>query len=355
MKILLTGACGFVGSVLAECLLERVEGLRLIGFDNLMRPGAESNRLRLRRLGVEIVHGDLRSASDVATLPACDWVIEAAANPSVLAGVSASSSSRQLFEHNVVATGNVLEYCRAHEAGLLLLSSSRVYSLSALAGIPLRISGQTYALDTDAPLPAGLSTEGIGVDFSTASPVSLYGATKLSSEIMALEYGAAFDFPVWINRCGVLAGAGQFGTAAQGIFSFWINAHLRRRPLAYIGFNGTGCQVRDAFHPRDLAALLFSQMRTGRRDGQRIYTAGGGLANAMSLAQLTAWCDQRFGPHHPSADPRPRPYDTPWVIMDNSEAAAAFGWRLEIPLPAILEQIAQHASQHADWLEVSEA
>ena len=88
------------------------------------------------------------------------------------------------------------------------------------------------------------------MDFSTAAPVSLYGATKLASEIMALEYGGAFDFPVWITRCGVLAGAGQFGTPAQGIFAFWVNAHLRRRPLRYIGFNGTGYQARDAFHPQ---------------------------------------------------------------------------------------------------------
>jgi CDP-paratose 2-epimerase len=44
MKILISGACGFVGSALAECLLERVEGIRIAGIDNLMRPGAETNR-----------------------------------------------------------------------------------------------------------------------------------------------------------------------------------------------------------------------------------------------------------------------------------------------------------------------
>ena len=36
---------------------------------------------------------------------------------------------------------------------------------------------------------------------------------------LILEYGECFGFPVWINRCGVLAGAGQFGKADQGIFS----------------------------------------------------------------------------------------------------------------------------------------
>jgi CDP-paratose 2-epimerase len=355
MKVLITGVCGFVGSALAGCLMQRVEGIRIAGMDNLMRPGSETNRTRMDRLGVEFIHGDLRSASDVAALPACDWVIDAAANPSVLAGLSGGASSRRLFEHNLAAFGNLLEYCREHKAGLLLLSSSRVYSIPALAAIPLRVCEQAFALDAAAPLPRGLTADGIGVDFSTAAPISLYGATKLASEIMALEYGAAFDFPVWITRCGVLAGAGQFGTPEQGIFAFWLNAHLRHRPLRYIGFDGSGRQTRDAFHPRDLAALLIAQMRAARSDGPRIYTAGGGPANAMSLAQLTAWCDERFGPHVPSVDPKPRKYDIPWVAMDNTAAARDFGWDLETPLPAILDEIAQHAGNHPDWLEISRA
>jgi CDP-paratose 2-epimerase len=355
MRIFITGVCGFVGSALAECLLERVEGLHVTGMDSLGRWGAETNRMRMERLGVEFIHGDLRSASDLSGVPACDWVIDAAANPSVLAGLAGAGSSRRLFEHNLGALGNVLEYCREHRAGLLLISSSRVYSISALAAIPLRVQKQAFTLDPAAPLPTGLSLDGIGVDFSTATPVSLYGATKLASETMALEYGAAFDFPVWITRCGVLAGAGQFGTPAQGIFAFWVNAHLRRRPIRYIGFQGTGHQTRDAFHPRDLAGLLDAQMRTARPDGQRVYTAGGGPANTMSLAQLTAWCDERFGRHTPAFDPEPRIYDIPWVVMDNSRAANDFGWQIEMSLPTILEGIARHAHDHPDWLEVSRA
>ena len=319
MRILITGVCGFVGSTLAECLLERVEGLRVAGMDNLMRPGAETNRMRIERLGVEFVHGDLRSASDIAGLPACEWVIDAAANPSVLAGLSGAGSSRRLFEHNLAGFGNVLEYCREHKAGLLLLSSSRVYSIAALAAMPLRVRDQAFAVDPAAVLPRGLTVNGIGVDFSTAAPVSLYGATKLASEIMALEYGGAFDFPVWITRCGVLA----------------------------------GYQARDVFHPRDLAALMVAQMRAARSDGQRIYTAGGGPANTMSLAQLTAWCDERFGRHAPAADPEPRMYDVPWMVMDNTGVTADFGWQIEMSLPTILEGIAQHARHHPDWLEVS--
>jgi CDP-paratose 2-epimerase len=357
MRILITGVCGFAGSVLAESLLARREGIQIVGIDNLMRSGSELNRMRLRALGVGVGHGDLRCASDCAALPAADWVIDAAANPSVLAGVGpgpeGASGSRQLFEHNLASLVNVLEYAKTRRAGVILISSSRVYSINELVSLPLRAAGSAFQLDDSRPLPAGVSARGIDVRFSTAPPVSLYGSMKLAAETVALEYGAAFDFPVWIDRCGVLAGAGQFGGPEQGIFSYWINAHLRRRRLCYLGFGGTGKQARDAFHPRDLAALLDAQMRAERPGGRRIYNVGGGVRNAMSLAQLTAWCDARWGRHAPESDPRGRPYDIPWMAMDSRLAEDDFGWSVETPLGELLEEIACHAEQHPEWLERS--
>ena len=353
LRLLITGACGFVGSALAQSLLENLEGLTIYGIDNLIRPGSEMNRSRLRKLGVEFQHGDIRSASDFEVLPKVDWVIDAAANPSVLAGIGTGSSSRQLVEHNLASLTNVLEFCKLHRAGLVLLSSSRVYSISALSTLPLRDKAEAFELDDSAALPAGVSANGVGPAFSTQAPISLYGSTKLACEVLALEYGEAFGFPVWINRCGVLAGAGQFGTPDQGIFAFWVNAHLRRRPLKYIGFDGMGKQVRDAMNPRDLGALLRKQFQTARSGGRRIYTAGGGPANAISLWQLNSWCDTRFGAHQPASDLRPRPYDIPWMVMDNAEAEGDFGWRPCVSLVETLKEIAEHAERHPDWLERS--
>jgi CDP-paratose 2-epimerase len=355
MRVLITGICGFVGSSLARALAERLEGVAISGVDNLARAGAESNRARLRRAGVKLFHGDLRMASDVEALPDADWVIDAAANPSVLAGVDGHSSSRQLMEHNLWGAVNVLEYCRGRGAGLVLLSSSRVYSIAALAGLPVRPGGDGFELDVSGALPAGAGAEGISEAFSVAAPISLYGATKLASETLALEYGATFGFPVWVDRCGVLAGAGQFGTAEQGIFSYWLHAHASRRPLRYIGFGGHGWQVRDAFHPDDLASLIVAQMRQGAPAGASVWNAGGGINNAMSLARLTAWCDQRFGSFAPAADPAPRPFDIPWLVMDSALARERFAWRPARSIESILEEIACHVRDNPGWLDGCEA
>lgn len=355
MKILITGICGFVGSRLAAALTKRIENVQIFGIDNLLRPGSESNRRSLAALGIRFIHGDLRARSDVEALPQCDWVIDAAANPSVLAGVDGKSSPRQLCEHNLGGTLNILEYCRNQKAGLVLLSSSRVYSVRDLASLPMRVEGKAFHLDDSKELVPGVSAAGLAETFPVRAPISLYGATKLSSEIMALEYGAAFNFPVWVDRCGVLAGAGQFGTAEQGIFSYWLHAHAARLPLRYIGFGGHGYQVRDAFHPEDLAELILIQMKRESPVGESIYNAGGGPGNMMSLAQLTDWCNEHFGEHQPQSDGRVRLFDIPWVAMDNTRVTRELAWQPKRKLSDILEEIAAHVRDNPGWLQQSGA
>lgn len=351
MKLLITGICGFIGSTLAKAWLAAEPDLIILGVDNLCRAGSEQNRAELQNLGIKLFHGDLRLPSDLEGLPAADWVLDAAANPSVLAGVNGQSSSRQLIEHNLLATVNLLEYCKRHRAGLILLSSSRVYSITALATLRFQTEQERLVLDSQQLLPMGVSSEGISESFSTTPPLSLYGSSKLASEILAIEYGSAFDFPVWIDRCGILAGAGQFGRADQGILAFWINTWLRRRPLTYLGFGGLGHQVRDAIHPRDLLPLLRRQVAATTSNGSRIFNVGGGADQTFSLAELSRWCDTRFGRHEVPGDPRQRPYDLPWVVMDSTLARQVWDWQPQTGLETILEEIAIHAETHPDWLE----
>lgn len=353
MKILISGICGFVGSTLARSLLDHDSALEILGLDNLSRPGSYLNAEPLRGRGVRLLHADIRAASDLEALPRLDWVIDAAANPSVLAGVDGTTTSRQLIEHNLNGTINLLELAKRYRAGFILLSTSRAYSVKPLASLPITERDAAFHLSNSEPLPPGISVNGITEEFSTSAPISLYGASKLASECLALEYGEAFDFPVWINRCGVLAGAGQFGRPDQGIFAFWINAYLRGEPLKYIGFAGRGFQVRDCFHPRDLVPLLLKQMRASNNDLPRILNLGGGSANSISLAQLSRWCAARFKERSIAADSNPRLFDLPWVVMDSHLAERAWSWCPVTNLPSILEEIARHAEENPDWLQIS--
>ena len=119
-----------------------------------------------------------------------------------------------------------------------------------------------------------------------------------------------------------------------------------------VGFDGRGRQVRDLLHPLDLQPLLKKQQDapTGL---PRTVNLGGGAANAMSLAQLSAWCRQRFGDRTVGSDPAPRPLDIPWLVMDAALAGSAWNWSAERGLESILAEIADHAERNPDWLEMT--
>ncbi|HKP04838.1 MAG TPA: NAD-dependent epimerase/dehydratase family protein [Chthoniobacterales bacterium] len=352
MKIFISGICGFAGSSLALSLLED-SAVQITGCDNFSRAGSQTSVERLRQRGARVFHADVRLPCDLEQVEGIDWIIDAAAEPSVLAGVDGSVSSRRLVENNLNGTVNLLELAKKNGAGFVLLSTSRVYSLKALAAIPMVVKEKAFQPAPASDLPRGMSPRGVTEDFSTAAPISLYGSSKLASECLALEYGETFGFPVWINRCGVLAGAGQFGHAAQGIFSFWIHAWQQRAPLKYLGFDGGGHQTRDCLHPRDLVSVLKKQFATIDSTKPRIVNFAGGTENSMSLAQLSEWCAARFGPHEVGSEAAARAFDVPWLVLDCSLASRVWDWQPTTTLESILDGIARHAEANPSWLEMS--
>lgn len=355
MKVLITGIAGFVGSTLAKELRENYPDITIVGIDNFIRSGSERNRALLQSMGIQILHGDIRIRTDLEPISAVDWVIDAAANPSVLAGIDGQTSSRQLLEHNLSGTIELLEFCKMHRAGFILLSTSRVYSIPGLSNLKVDTLDSAFKPVDDQEFPKGISRLGVSETYSTAPPVSLYGASKVASETLALEYSHCFDIPVWVNRCGVLAGAGQFGKVDQGIFSFWINSYQKKSPLKYIGFGGNGYQVRDCLHPKDLVPVLLQQMDHENSSKDRICNFGGGLENTMSLAQLSNWCSKHCEKLVVEPVETMRQYDIPWLVLDNRKAKRVWGWEPKTPIKNILDEILNHAKKHPDWLILSSA
>ena len=353
MKVLITGICGYVGSRVAARLAESVPGLKVYGVDNLSRRGSESNLACLARLGAKVIHGDVRLQDDISALPEADWVIDCAANPSVLAGVDPAEdvTSAQLVGSNLTGTLNLLEYCKRHKSGLILLSTSRVYSTKALNALKLA-ERPTRFEPAGRAFAAGFSKYGVSEKFSTEPPLSLYGATKLASEIMALEYAEAFDFPLWINRSGVIGGPGQFGKADQGIFSFWACSHALGRPLKFIGFGGRGKQVRDCVTAEDVACLLLMQMRRPDKKAPKIINIGGGAANAVSLRELDDFCRDFFRTREITGSvAASRPYDVPYYVSDCRLAEKYWGWKPSRRREELLPDICRWARDNREAID----
>lgn len=349
MRILITGGAGFVGSFLARELAGL--GHEVVAFDNLRRRGSELNLPLLRGAGVPFVHGDIRRLEDLQEVDGdFDVMLEASAEPSVLAGTD--GSTRYLVDTNLVGTLNALDFCRQRQGAMLFLSTNRVFSISALRELPLIELETRWELEASA-CGQGFRGEGINEAFPATGrgPRSLYGMTKLASEMLIEEYCATFGLRALINRCGVLAGPGQFGETDQGVFTLWVARHLFGGPLSYTGFGGKGKQVRDLLHPRDLLRLIGLQLDSLNQWSGKIYNVGGGLSGSVSLLEYTAMCVQETGRMLDiGSQPHSAAVDIPYYATDFSKASAEFGWAPETRPDAIVSEIAHWLSSDEEAL-----
>jgi CDP-paratose 2-epimerase len=347
MRILITGGAGFVGSSLAVAFKKDDPGNSVVTFDNLRRRGSEINIARFKKLGIQFVHGDIRNPGDFSELEGnFDLIIEASAEPSVLAGLNGSPG--YLLETNLVGTLNCLEYARKHAQSMIFLSTSRVYSIGPLREIALDEGSTRFEISAQQKWP-GISSEGISEKFPTHLPRSLYGATKLASELIIQEYANTYGFPAIINRCGVLAGPGQFGKTDQGVFTLWVANHYFQRPLKYTGFGGQGKQVRDLLHPLDLFELLKKQIQSLKSHSGQVFNAGGGRKVSTSMLELTRLCEKATGKSiSMTHDLTTSPVDIPMYISDNSHVNQTFSWKPERSVETIVQEI-------ANWMKENES
>jgi len=347
--ILVTGGAGFVGSNLALSWKRDLPDARVISFDNLKRRGSELTLPRLRAGGVEFVHGDVRNREDLEGLGDCDLLLECSAEPSVQAGYN--GDARYLLNTNLGGTLNCLEYARARGARMVFLSTSRVYPIAPVRALPLEERGSRFVIPENAS-GLGWSAQGISEDFPLAGPRSLYGATKLASELFIEEYVATYGMEAVVNRCGVLTGPWQMGKVDQGFVTLWASQFLYGGRLSYIGFGGTGIQIRDILHVEDLHELIKLQVADITRHSGVVYNAGGGAANSVSLRELTALCQARTGATLTlGSRPETHPADIPYYVTDNTKVTAATGWAPQRSVDQILDEVFTWLREHRAQLE----
>lgn len=348
-KILITGGAGFVGSNLALRLKARFSGASVLAFDNLKRRGSELSLDRLRQHGVQHVHGDVRVKSDLFDLGDFDLILDCAAEPSVLAGVN--GSPEYVIQTNLAGTIHCLELARACGANVLFLSTSRVYPVRPINDLNYTEEETRFRLSQSQKVP-GASERGIAEEFPLAGARSVYGATKLCSELLLHEYIEAYKIKGIINRCGVLTGPWQMGKVDQGVIVLWVAKHIYGKPLSYIGFGGTGKQVRDILHVQDLFDLISMQLDRFDALNGETFNVGGGSAVSLSLLELTKLCQKAAGRTISIESSREnRPNDLISYVTDHSKVTAATGWRPKIGSEEIIGEIAAWIRDHKKILE----
>lgn len=349
MRVLVSGGAGFVGANIGLALVERHPDWEIIALDNLHRRGSELNLPRLRTAGIEFIHGDVRVLDDLRALGEVDAIVECSAEPSALSGFDGQPG--YVIDTNLRGAYHCLELARRQDAHLVFLSTSRVYPIPALCALRLEESETRFELGAEQQLP-GASAEGITESFPLQGFRTLYGASKLSAELLIDEYRHAYGLRAVINRCGVIAGPWQMGRVDQGVFTYWILAHHFNRPLRYFGFGGSGKQVRDLLHVEDLVELLDEQLLDPEHWDGATVNVGGGRAGSLSLLETTALCAEITGHRvEVKASGEARPGDVPVYISDCRALWRRSSWRPRRGPRTILEDIHAWVCAHEAALE----
>lgn len=307
----MTGAAGFIGSHLAERLLD--EGWAVRGVDNFdpyyERACKERNLVGLRdRPGFELQAADLGTAPLERLLDGVDCVFHLAARPGVRA--SWGEAFADYARINVLATQRLLEAVRARPVRrLVYASSSSVYGEASAA--------------TDRPTS----------EDAPCRPISPYGVSKLAAEAMVRAYHAACGVPTVALRYFTVYGPRQRPDMA---FHRFLRAWMTGAPVIVLG---DGRQVRDFTFVGDAVAATVAAAQDGR-EGE-VYNIGGGCP--ASLTEVFEILRERLGPPA-RVEQRPVvPGDPRATRADTRRAQAELGYR-----PAT--DLGDGLARMADWM-----
>lgn len=316
-----------MGSNLAVGLKKKYPAYRIICFDNLSRRGSELNLPRFSEFGIEFIHGDIRNKEDFHSIGEIDTMIEASAEPSVLAGLD--SKTDFIIQNNFIGSVHCFDFALQHKAAVIFLSTSRVYPIPLLES--LAFTEKETRFEWEKQKISGASEKGIAENFPLDGYRSMYGATKLASELVISEYVHYFGLRAVINRCGVIAGPWQMGKTDQGVVALWLARHLWKKPVSYIGYGGKGKQVRDVLHISDLLRLVDFEITNPAKVNGRTYNVGGGKDISVSLTELTMLCEEATGNSITIGSvPETRAADVRIYITDHTKVTQETGWKPEL-------------------------
>ena len=312
-KILITGGCGFVGSNL--CIFLNKKKYKVSSLDNLSRKGSRYNLNLLKKLNIKNYKINIENYHQISKLPKFDIIIDCCAEAAV--EVSKNNFDK-VINTNLIGTINILKKVKNDKSKIIFLSSSRVFPIKKINEI-----FKKKVLNNSLVIKKLFSENS-----ETNGPKTIYGVTKLASEMFIEEFSYAFNIKYIINRCGVISGPLQFGKQDQGFVSLWIWRHLMKKKLSYIGYGGKGNQTRDVLHIYDLCELIFMQIKKIGSINNSLFTVGGSTKSNISLKKLTKICQEITGNKlRITKVKKTSIYDIPYFITDNSKVIKSYNWK----------------------------
>lgn len=218
MKILITGGCGFVGTNLS--LFLKKKNHKITSLDNLSRKGSRYNLQLLRKNKIKNLKINTENEKKILKIPKFDLIIDCCAEAAV--EVSKNDFDR-VINTNLIGTINILKKAKIDHSKIIFLSSSRVYPINSFKEF-----SKKKLLKKDLKI-SKMFNENSNINGAK----TIYGVTKLASEMFIEEFSYAFKMKYIINRCGVISGPLQFGKQDQGFISLWIWRHLMKKIKLY--------------------------------------------------------------------------------------------------------------------------
>ena len=313
MKILITGGCGFVGANIA--LFLNSKGYKIECLDNLSRKGSNYNLNLLKQNKIKNYKIDISNYKKLSKLPKYDLVIDCCAEAAV--EVSRKNIDK-VINTNLIGTLNVLKKVKQDSSKILFLSSSRIYP----------INESNKLIKSNLIKKKIIQKKMFGEKDNIQGAKTIYGLTKLTSEMLIEEFAYAFKIKYLINRCGVISGPLQFGKQDQGFVSLWVWNHLNKKNMKYIGFGGNGFQLRDVLHINDLCELILKQIKKFNEINNKLFTVGGSWKSNTSLKELTKICEKITNNKIVFKKVKKTSiYDIPYYISDNRLVSNVYKWK----------------------------
>jgi CDP-paratose 2-epimerase len=338
MKIAIIGGAGFIGINTVYSFIKK--GYQVTVVDNLSRKGSEYNLRELQKKhDVPFHHIDIRDAAKLTDFFQSEKGFDAVL---LLAGQVAVTTSvtnpREDFEINALGTFNVLEAIRVSGEKPLVLytSTNKVYGKMEDLAIEEFDTRYNYR-----DLKTGIA-ESRQLDF-----YSPYGCSKGAGDQYVRDYFRIFDIPTVVLRQSCIYGPNQFGIEDQGWVAWFTIATLMNRDITIYG---DGKQIRDILFVEDLVDLYDKAIRNKDKCAGKIYNVGGGPTYTLSLNELIAILEKRFGRLIDRKTSDWRPGDQKVYVSDISKVKADLDWEPTTDLNAGINAMAEWIESNRDIL-----